>query len=276
MSHRGTWSAARAIALGRTVLAPAVGHPQFALHAFLARMEMRREEVHALAARAAHGRERLLSEALRPAAATDRWSERLRGDGFGTAVDGLALIEAAQPAEEALAIAVALREAVENPEAVAALVTPDRGLARRVVAALGRWNVAVDDSGGEPLADTPAGVFARLAAEAALGGLEPVALLALLKHPLLRLGLSDARPAARDRGAGARRAARAAAAPWNGRPCSGADDFRNRAGTHCTAAIRGGGWRIGTSTKPPTSSRAWRAAWRRSRPSRTATARSPT
>ena len=38
------------------------------------------------------------------------------------------------------------------------------------------------------LADTPAGVFARLAAEAALGGLAPVTLLALLKHPLLRLG----------------------------------------------------------------------------------------
>ena len=31
-------------------------------------------------------------------------------------------------------------------------------------------------------------MFARLAAEAALGGLEPVTLLALLKHPLLRLG----------------------------------------------------------------------------------------
>ena len=67
-------------------------------------------------------------------------------------------------------------------------MTPDRALARRVLAALARWNVAVDDFGGDALADTPAGVFARLAAEAALGGLEPVTLLALLKHPLLRLG----------------------------------------------------------------------------------------
>jgi ATP-dependent helicase/nuclease subunit B len=178
---------------GRIVLPPAAGHPQFALHAFLARIKMRREEVHALAPAAAHGRERLLSEALRPAAATDRWRERLRGDHIGRAVERVALIEAAQPAEEALAIAVALREAVEDPQAIAALVTPDRGLARRVVAALGRWNVAVDDTGGEPLADAPAGVFGRLAAEVALGGVEPVALLALLKHPLLRLGLSAAR-----------------------------------------------------------------------------------
>ena len=50
----------------------------------------------------------------------------------------------------------------------AALVTPDRALARRVLAALARWNVAVDDSGGDALPDTAAGVFARLAAEAAL------------------------------------------------------------------------------------------------------------
>ena len=70
-------------------------------------------------------------------------------------------------------------------------MTPDRALARRVVAALARWQVAVDDSGGDALADTPAGVFARLAAEAALGGLEPVTLLALLKHPLLRLGATE-------------------------------------------------------------------------------------
>ena len=47
--------------------------------------------------------------------------------------------------------------------------------------------MAVDDSAGVSLADTGAGIFARLAAEAALGGLEPVTLLALLKHPLLRL-----------------------------------------------------------------------------------------
>ena len=36
--------------------------------------------------------------------------------------------------------------------------------------------------------ETPAGIFARLAAEAATSGLEPPTLLALLKHPLLRLG----------------------------------------------------------------------------------------
>jgi len=96
------------------------------------------------------------------------------------------MIEAANPEEEALAIAVALREAVQEHK-TAALVTSDRGLARRVAAALGRWNIIAEDSGGEALADTSAGVFARLAALAALHGAAPVDSLALLKHPLLRL-----------------------------------------------------------------------------------------
>jgi ATP-dependent helicase/nuclease subunit B len=67
-------------------------------------------------------------------------------------------------------------------------VTSDRALARRVAAALMRWNIEADDSGGDRLADTEAGVFARLVAQAALGGLEPVTLLALLKHARFRLG----------------------------------------------------------------------------------------
>ena len=95
----------------------------------------------------------------------------------------MSVIEAANAGEEALAIAIALREAVESRGKTAALVTPDRALARRVLAALERWKVPVDDSGGDALSDTPAGVRA-LAVEAALAGCAPVRLLALLKHPL--------------------------------------------------------------------------------------------
>jgi ATP-dependent helicase/nuclease subunit B len=81
-----------------------------------------------------------------------------------------------------------LRETVERPNAIAALVTPDRALGRRVAAALERWSVVVDDSGGDALAETTAGMFARLVIEVALGGVAPVELLALLKHRLFRLG----------------------------------------------------------------------------------------
>jgi ATP-dependent helicase/nuclease subunit B len=167
---------------------PAHGHPQFAMHALLRRIGITRDAVTALGERAPHGREWLVSEALRPAAATDCWPARIAASGFAAhaeaALANVAMIEAANAEEEALAIAVALREVMEVKDKTAALVTPDSALARRVLAALARWNVPVDDSRGETLSDTPAGVFARLVAEAAFGGLAPVTLLALLKHPL--------------------------------------------------------------------------------------------
>lgn len=167
------------------------GHPQFAMQALLRRIGIDRDAVIALAQPAQHGRERLASEALRPAAATELWHGRLADAGFtahaDSALAGVAVIEAANAEEEALAIAVALREAIEDKDKTAALVTPDRALARRVLTALARWNVAADDSGGDALADTPAGVFARLTAEAAVGGLPPVTLLALLKHPFCKV-----------------------------------------------------------------------------------------
>jgi len=175
--------------------APAAGHAQFAMHALLDQLRIKRSDVEQLLPPQPHGRELLVSEALRPAVTTERWQARAKSKEFdaaaGNALKLVAMIEAANAEEEALAIAVALREALETKNKTAALVTPDRALARRVMAALARWQVKVDDSGGDSLADTQAGVFARLAAEAALGGLEPVTLLALLKHPLLRLGAKE-------------------------------------------------------------------------------------
>ncbi len=66
----------------------------------------------------------------------------------------VSVIEAANSEEEALAIAVVLRETAETEGKSAALVTPDRALARRVLAACSRWNLPVDDSGGDALTDT--------------------------------------------------------------------------------------------------------------------------
>ena len=174
------------------LIADAPGHPQFAMQALLTQIGIARDAVVTLAE--PRGRERLVSEVLRPAAATDMWRQKAADPAFeahaDAALETLTTIEAANPEDEALAIAVALREAVYDGKTTA-LVTPDRALGRRVLAALQRWNIAAEDSGGDALADTPAGIFARLAATAALGGLEPVTLLALLKHPRLRLGMHD-------------------------------------------------------------------------------------
>jgi len=172
---------------GHETAAPAASHPQFAMHMLLRRIGMDREMVASLG-EPGQPRARLLSEAFRPAPTTELWTHRLEDRLIGEALAGVALIEAANAEEEANAIAVALREAIEPIGTRVALVTADRALARRVAAALGRWNVDYEDSRGSSLAETRAGGFARLAAEAALSGLPPVTLLALLKHPLFRLG----------------------------------------------------------------------------------------
>ena len=77
-----------------------------------------------------------------------------------------------------------LRRTLEIPAATAALVTPDRELARRVAAELRRWDIDIDDFAGLPLNRTPPGAFLRLVLDAAESGLAPVPLLAVLKHPL--------------------------------------------------------------------------------------------
>ena len=176
-------------AQGREVVAPVIGHPQFSMQALLRRIGITRGEVRRLGEPATHGRTAVISEVMRPADKTDKWRELGRSAlQLDAAMTNVTAIAAANAEDEALAIAVTLREVLEQDDKTAALVTPDRALARRVLAHLARWKVAVDDSGGDALADTSAGVFARLAAEAALAGLAPVTLLALLKHPLLRLG----------------------------------------------------------------------------------------
>ncbi|THD73167.1 MAG: double-strand break repair protein AddB [Bradyrhizobium sp.] len=178
-------------AQGKFTAPPASNHPQYAMHALLSRFGIKRADVEILGKPAQGGRELLASEAMRPSNATAEWHDRLKRPDIAAKIaagmDKLAVVGAPNPEIEALAIAVAMREARHLGKS-AALVTPDRALARRVIAALGRWNLEFNDSGGDALTDTPAGIFARLAAEAATKGLEPPILLALLKHPMLLLG----------------------------------------------------------------------------------------
>jgi len=177
---------------------PVHGHPQASLRRLVDRhLRVKRSDVTILGEvpEQARARNHLLSEALRPADTTDRWSliapeERAALSESGCA--GLAILEAMDEREEALSIAIALRETIAHPGRTAALVTPDRALAARVTAELARWGLAVEDSAGIPLSDTPAGRLARLAAEAAADDLRPIRLLALLAHPLVRFGLPRA------------------------------------------------------------------------------------
>ncbi len=129
----------------------------------------------------------LLSRALLPANALGSWQ-----DTPIATPTGLWRLKPRDPQEEAEAIAMILRQAVETPGRTAALVTPDRELAGRVSAALPRHGIIADDSAGEKLIDTPPAVFLRLLALALTEQLAPVPLLSLLKHPLAAAGLASA------------------------------------------------------------------------------------
>lgn len=165
---------------------PAAGHPQHALHRLLGTIGIGREGVveigHVPPGRVARGI--IVGEALRPAETTDRWRDLALDR--AAALDGVSLIEAADEREEALAIAVALREALDG-SGTAALVTPDRLIARRVREELMRWDVDIEDSSGEPLGQTRAGTLARLVLDCALRELAPLEVLAVLHHPDVRL-----------------------------------------------------------------------------------------
>ena len=170
------------------------GHPQFGLRQLLQRLEVERSQVGewptAVPAHASGpARERLLSEALRPATTTEAWRNE-RGTVGADALRGVIQIEAHEPHEEAGIIALALREVLEDEGRTGALITPDRDLARQVASIMGRWGVAIDDSAGTPLAESPPGILLRLTARMFHEGVAPVPLLSVLKHPLAAGGQS--------------------------------------------------------------------------------------
>lgn len=168
-------------------------HPQYHLKTLLRRMGVARGEVRTWRAEseidAPPARGRMIATALSPAEFTHEWSALKPGQ---RNLSGVSAVEAATPAEEAQAIALVLREVLETPGRTGALVTPDRALAGRVVAHLSRWGVAIDDSAGRPLSQTPPGALLLALCEAATSDFAPLPLLALLKHPLIAAG--DDRP----------------------------------------------------------------------------------
>ncbi|MFC3073899.1 double-strand break repair protein AddB [Shinella pollutisoli] len=186
-----------AVADGRSD-STARSHPQYGLNRLLHRMGCERDDVETLGSppEDLEYRAAVLSSAFLPAEATAGWSavrEKLSAERIHAAFRDVALVEAAGEREEATAIAIALRLALEDgPESQAALITPDRKLARRVAAELARFGIEADDSAGTPLLSTPQGTLTRLLTDAVLRPGDPVPLAALLKHPLARFGLDAA------------------------------------------------------------------------------------
>lgn len=169
-------------------------HSQYGFARLLAHMGVTRTDVRPFSADWPHGiepaapelRAKLLSAAMSP-------QPRPPPEEPGAALEGVGLASCLSSSEEAATIALRMRGVLEIPGATAALVTPDRGIARRVAARLGHWGIEVDDSAGTPLAASPAGSYFRLIAEMAGADFAPLSVLACLKHPLAAGGMDPAR-----------------------------------------------------------------------------------
>lgn len=165
-------------------------HPQFRFARFLGQFRMKASDVRpwTQAVPPSPARNRLISLSLRPAPVTDAWIEEgPRLADLAAATADMTLLEAPTPRIEALCIALRLRAAAEAGER-AALITPDRALARQVTAALDQWDILPDDSAGTPLHLSPPGRLLRHVAGLFRQRLDAEALLSLLKHPLCHAG----------------------------------------------------------------------------------------
>ena len=176
-------------------------HPQTGMAELLTKLGATREDVAYVPGsepgEAQQARLGFVSEMLRPAGETDRWQAFLQDDAaparLTSGLSGLQTLETPTAHDEAEAIALVLRETIETPGKTAALITPDRTLARRVAARLKSYDLVIDDSAGVPVARTVPGGFLDLVIGAASSDFAPPELMALLKHPLTLLGREPAK-----------------------------------------------------------------------------------
>lgn len=169
---------------------PQEDHPQYRFADLLGRKGLSQDAVGRWSpdAAPAPGRNAVVSLSLRPAPVTSQWLRDGQDlDGLDQAMSGVSLIEAPSDRHEATAIALMLRESLDQGQS-AALITPDRMLTRRVTAMLDRWGIEPDDSAGRPLALSAPGRFLRHVADLTTGQITSEALLVVLKHPLTATG----------------------------------------------------------------------------------------
>ena len=171
------------------------GHPQATLKHLLNELDVKRQDIKRWSgctslSKTQESKEQFISNLMLPANKTDEWQKISlspeKQDQLKESLNNITLYECDNPNEEALLIATLLRETLENKEKTAALITPDRNLARRVAMTCKRWGIDIDDSAGCALSETPLGSYLRLCAHACLHQLAPVSFLALLKHDLCR------------------------------------------------------------------------------------------
>ena len=159
-------------------------HPQFELKELLTALSIDRMQISNAVLPQNPLREKFISEIMRPAIVSDDWRLLNTQSIPAQAWQNIEIIENHTQRDEALTIALKMREVLLVPEKTAALITYDRNLARRVASELARFDILIDDSAGIPLNLTPVGIFLRLLLEVADDLESETKFIALLKHPL--------------------------------------------------------------------------------------------
>lgn len=170
-------------------------HSQYGLIKLLAALNTSIENVRSIGEKQSYltAREEIINLSLLPAENSDLWiknKSEFDSKQVVEAFKNVTLIEAANEQQEALAIALVLRKALEQPNKTAALITPDRTLARRVSAELERFNIQIDDSAGIAVSNSNAGLLLRNLLRSIFNSNDLVSISNLLKSDLLRVGNS--------------------------------------------------------------------------------------
>lgn len=160
-------------------------HPQYHIKLLLERMGVTRDEIRPWptqdSVEPTRNRVDFARRMIASARFTHDWPDLTPAQRW---LGGVRFHALANPAHEAMTIALLMRETLETEGRTAALVTPDRNIAARVAAQLSRWGIVADDSAGTPLHATPAGEFLLGLVALVASDFAPVELLALLSHPL--------------------------------------------------------------------------------------------
>lgn len=153
-------------------------HPQKMLANLLRLLGCHKDDVENLHKGKSGARSKLISTALLPTHKIEAWQ------GINLEND-IEAFEAANIEEEALAVAIALREALEQKDKTAMVVTTNRQLARRIAAKMKIWDVGINDSAGQPLLTTVSANFLVLLADMVAGKYAPIDVLGFFKHPFI-------------------------------------------------------------------------------------------
>lgn len=166
-------------------------HPQGTLKTLLKKIGVERTDIHPLKSQKScfySARSQLIREIMRPAETTEHWANLKEFQDisslYADTLKGVRRYDVKTRQEEATIIASIFRETLETPGKTAALITPDRQLARRVATVCMRWGINLDDSAGTPLSEAACGTFLKLVLSVCTQKFSAVKFLSLMRHKL--------------------------------------------------------------------------------------------